>query len=82
MTGTLLAGATTDVIVTLSTPFGTAAYAATATIIGGTGLLGKLVVQGIVGQTSTTVTVRVQNTGLAGLASTGATISVVAVRLT
>lgn len=82
MSATLVAGAVSDVVVPLNLNMGTSSYAATATLIGGAGLLGKLVLDGILSQTATTVTVRVRNTGLIGLATSGAVVSVVALKLT
>jgi hypothetical protein len=68
---------TTDVVVPLSRTMPTATYGAAADIVSGVGTtLAGARVQGIVARTKTTVTVRVQNTGLAALAANAFTVSV------
>lgn len=82
LTGTLLAGATQEVTVTLDKTMGSATYQVAYALTGGTGLLGKAVIDGVTGQTATTVKVLVRNTGLASLAVSGSTVSVIATRAT
>lgn len=81
MSATLVAGAVADVVVPLNVNLGATPYAATATLVGGAGLLGKLVIDGIIAQSASSVTVRVRNTGLLGLATSGATITVIALKI-
>lgn len=80
LTGTLLAGATQNVTVTLSRDMGSATYAPGYSLTGGTGLLGNLSITGIVSQTNRTVTLQIRNTAVLGLTLTNAVVSVVAAR--
>lgn len=77
----LAAGATTNVVVTLSRSMGSATYSVGYGLAGGTSLLGALQATGVVAQTATTVTVAVRNTGLTALLNlNAASLSVVAAR--
>lgn len=77
----LAAGASTNVVVTLSRNMGSAQYSVGYGLAGGTSLLGQLQATGVVGQTATTVTVGVLNTGLTALLNLStASLSVVAAR--
>ena len=81
LSGSLLAGATQTVTVTLSRDMGSTSYSVGTGLVGGTTLLGQLVVDGVTAQTKTTVTVRVRNSGLASLANLStAVVHVVAAR--
>lgn len=77
----LAAGATTNVVVTLSKSMGSTAYSVGYGLSGGQSLLGSLQAVGVVAQTATTVTVAVKNAGLTGLANlSAASVSVVTAR--
>lgn len=77
----LAAGATTNVVVTLSRSMGSATYSVGYGLAGGTSLLGALQATGVVAQTATTLTVAVKNTGLTALLNlNAASLSVVAAR--
>lgn len=82
--GTATAGAmalsgTVDVVVPLSREMPTTNYAASAEIVSGVGsALAGARVQGILARTKTSVTVRVQNSGLAAIASSAFTVAVLA----
>jgi hypothetical protein len=79
--GSLAAGATTNVVVTLSRNMGSATYSVGYGLAGGTSLLGQLQATGVVAQTATTVTIGVRNTGLTALLNLStASLSVVAAR--
>lgn len=70
---------TTDVVVPLSRTMPTTTYAAAAEIVSGTGTaLSGARVQGIVSRDTSSVTVRVQNTGLAALSTGAFTVAVLA----
>lgn len=81
MSGSLLAGGTTNLVVTLSRDMGSATYSVGTALVGGTGLIGSIVISGVLSQTRTTVTVQVKNSGLVTLANlAGAVVHVVAAR--
>lgn len=79
---TLLAGASRDITVALTRPMPADAWSPAVSIIGGTGVLGALVFDGVLSTTKTTAVVRVRNTGLSSLAATAATVHVTAFALT
>jgi hypothetical protein len=77
----LAAGATTNVVVTLSRSMNSSVYSVGYGLAGGTSLLGALQAVGVVTQTATTVTVAVKNTGLTALLNLNtASLSVVAAK--
>ncbi len=79
VTASLLGGATRDITIPITPPQPTATYSAGAWIAGGTGLLGQTILKGITGQTKTTVTVQIQNTGLAPIAASALSVQVLAI---
>lgn len=77
----LAAGASTNVVVSLSRNMGSATYSVGYGLAGGSSLLGQLQATGVVAQTATTVTIGVRNTGLTALLNLStASLSVVAAR--
>lgn len=81
LSGSLLGGATQNVVIGLDKNMGSATYSVGYSMTGGTSLLGQLVIGGIVAQTATSVTVQVRNTGLTSLANlSAAVVYVVAAR--
>lgn len=81
ISGSLIAGGTVPVTVTLDKDMGSTDYSPGYSFEGGTGLLGSIVIDGITGRTANSLTVRLKNTGLVTIGNlAGGTVHVVAAR--
>lgn len=73
-------GATADIVVPLSRTMPNATYSAAPTLLAATAtLLGTVSIVGVIAQSTTTVTIRVKNSGLSVLSAGALTVGVIAV---